>query len=84
MTTIPRPTETPTETLARPGTAAGAGSARATASAAAAQPGTWEHAVVNRRPGYSLEAPFYTDPEFYRKDLEAVFLRTWIFAASVA
>ena len=84
MTTIPRPTETPTETLTRPGTAAGSGSARATASAAAAQPGTWEHAVVNRRPGYSLEAPFYTDPEFYRKDLEAVFLRTWIFAASVA
>jgi Rieske 2Fe-2S family protein len=57
---------------------------RATTSAAVSQPGTWEHAVVNRRPGHSLEAPFYTDPEFYRRDLEAVFLTSWIFAASVA
>ncbi|GAA4510900.1 aromatic ring-hydroxylating oxygenase subunit alpha [Brevibacterium yomogidense] len=46
--------------------------------------GTWEHAVAHRRPGYSLEAPFYTDPDYYQKDLEAVFQKTWIFAASVA
>ncbi|MBB3951809.1 aromatic ring-hydroxylating oxygenase subunit alpha [Aureimonas jatrophae] len=32
-----------------------------------------------RRPGYSLEAPFYTDPAIFAADMEAVFERTWIF-----
>ncbi len=32
-----------------------------------------------RRPGYSLEAPFYTSPEVFAADMEAIFERTWIF-----
>ncbi|MCW4113543.1 aromatic ring-hydroxylating dioxygenase subunit alpha [Aurantimonas sp. MSK8Z-1] len=32
-----------------------------------------------RRPGYSLEAPFYTNPEIFEADLEVIFGRHWIF-----
>ena len=32
-----------------------------------------------RRPGHSLEAPFYTSPEIFAADIEAIFERTWIF-----
>ena len=31
------------------------------------------------RPGMSLERKFYTDPDFYRLDLETIFHRDWIF-----
>ena len=31
-----------------------------------------------RRPGHTLPQPFYTDPELYRFDLDAVFARSWI------
>ncbi|HLR43614.1 MAG TPA: aromatic ring-hydroxylating dioxygenase subunit alpha, partial [Brevibacterium sp.] len=55
-----------------------------TAQAPAARTDEWAHAVATRRPGYSLAAPFYTDPDFYQADLEAVFYTSWIFAASVA
>src|SRR5699024_10628998 len=55
-----------------------------TAQAPAARTDEWAHAVATRRPGYSLAAPFYTDPDFYQADLEAVFYASWIFAASVA
>ena len=33
----------------------------------------------NRRPGYSLEAPFYTDPDIFAADLDIIFGRHWIF-----
>lgn len=33
----------------------------------------------NRRSGYSLEAPFYTDPDIFATDLDIVFGRHWIF-----
>ncbi|MFD2236925.1 aromatic ring-hydroxylating oxygenase subunit alpha [Aureimonas populi] len=32
-----------------------------------------------RRPGYSLDAPFYTSPEIFAADMEAIFERHWIF-----
>lgn len=39
------------------------------------------HAVAHRVAGYSLEAPFYTDQEFFDLDMAAVFSRHWIFVA---
>src|SRR5699024_9937018 len=96
MTTIPRASgrsprydSTQTGTTTQPtapsqSVSAPAAGTDATTASAAAVPGTWAHAVAHRQPGCSLEAPFYTDPDYYRKDLEAVFQKTWIFAASVA
>jgi Rieske 2Fe-2S family protein len=34
--------------------------------------------VARRRRGYSLEAPFYRDPELFALDMEAIFARHWI------
>jgi phenylpropionate dioxygenase-like ring-hydroxylating dioxygenase large terminal subunit len=36
--------------------------------------------VARRRPGWSLEQPFYTDPDVFALDLERVFRRNWLFA----
>lgn len=33
----------------------------------------------NRRAGFSLEQRFYTDPDFYRLDLEHIWYRDWLF-----
>ncbi len=33
----------------------------------------------NRRPGFSLEQPFYIDPDFYKLDLELLWYRDWLF-----
>jgi Rieske 2Fe-2S family protein len=35
--------------------------------------------LKSRRPGFSLEQPFYIDPDFYRLDLELVWYRDWLF-----
>ncbi|WP_237152044.1 aromatic ring-hydroxylating oxygenase subunit alpha [Oryzibacter oryziterrae] len=35
--------------------------------------------LARRRPGYSLEAPFYTSQEIFDLDMEAVFYKTWIY-----
>jgi phenylpropionate dioxygenase-like ring-hydroxylating dioxygenase large terminal subunit len=35
--------------------------------------------IARRRPGWSLEQPFYTDPAVYSLDLERVFHRNWLF-----
>ena len=35
--------------------------------------------LLRRRPGHSLEAPFYTDEALYRADLDLIFARHWIF-----
>jgi Rieske 2Fe-2S family protein len=34
-----------------------------------------------RKPGHSLEAPFYTSPQIFESDLELIFCRHWIFVA---
>jgi Rieske 2Fe-2S family protein len=34
----------------------------------------------NRRDGYTLAREFYTDPDYYRLDLENIFYREWLFA----
>ncbi|WP_084499972.1 aromatic ring-hydroxylating oxygenase subunit alpha [Brevibacterium album] len=57
---------------------------RPTASGQAIFDAQWRERVTARRPGYSLEAPFYTDEAHFRKDMEAIFSRTWLFVASVA
>ena len=35
----------------------------------------------NRRDGFSLEQAFYTDPDYFRVDLELIWYRDWLFAA---
>ncbi len=37
-----------------------------------------------RRIGFSLEAPFYTDPTIFGLDMQGIFQKHWLFAASVA
>ncbi len=36
--------------------------------------------ILRRRPGYSLEAPFYQSKEIFDLDMQAIFGRHWIFA----
>ena len=36
--------------------------------------------LKSRNPGLSLGQKFYTDPDFYRLDLETIFYRDWLFA----
>ncbi|NVK33722.1 MAG: aromatic ring-hydroxylating dioxygenase subunit alpha, partial [Rhodobacteraceae bacterium] len=36
--------------------------------------------LQKRRPGYSLEQPFYTDPDIFDLDMEAIFYKEWLFA----
>lgn len=38
--------------------------------------------VARRRPGHALEGPFYTSPELFDLDVEAVFARHWVFVAT--
>ncbi|MFF1832004.1 aromatic ring-hydroxylating dioxygenase subunit alpha [Paenarthrobacter sp. NPDC058040] len=40
--------------------------------------------VASRRDGYSLEAPFYTSQEIFDLDIEAIFLKHWLFCAAEA
>ena len=40
--------------------------------------------LAERPTGMSLAAPFYYDPAFFTADMEGVFGRHWVFAASVA
>ncbi|MGP9821735.1 aromatic ring-hydroxylating oxygenase subunit alpha [Salinarimonas sp. NSM] len=40
-----------------------------------------EALLARRRPGHSLEAPFYTAPEIFEHDLALIFGRHWIFVA---
>lgn len=35
--------------------------------------------IRNRKAGFSLQQPFYTDPEFFRLDLELIWYRDWLF-----
>jgi Rieske 2Fe-2S family protein len=36
--------------------------------------------VSRQRPGYTLEQPFYVDPEIFAVDLERIYRRHWLFA----
>lgn len=36
--------------------------------------------LKNRRDGFSLPRPFYTDPDFFKVDMEAIHYRDWMFA----
>ncbi len=38
--------------------------------------------VARRRPGHSLEAPFYTSPDILRDDLRHIFGKHWVFVAT--
>lgn len=38
--------------------------------------------VARRRPGHVLEGPFYTSPEIFDLDIDAVFATQWIFVAT--
>jgi Rieske 2Fe-2S family protein len=40
--------------------------------------------VARRRPGFSLDAAFYTSQEIFDLDMEHIFGRQWLFAAPVA
>jgi hypothetical protein len=35
--------------------------------------------LKNRREGFSLEQAFYTDPNYYKLDLEMIWYRDWLF-----
>ncbi|GAA4486078.1 aromatic ring-hydroxylating oxygenase subunit alpha [Gluconacetobacter asukensis] len=37
--------------------------------------------IARRRPGHALESAFYTDPEIFRADMDAIFHQHWIYAA---
>lgn len=36
--------------------------------------------IDRQRSGYALQQPFYTDPDIYEADLEAIFYRDWLYA----
>ena len=36
--------------------------------------------LKSRRPGWSLEQPFYTDPAIFKADMARVYRRGWLFA----
>ena len=36
--------------------------------------------LKNRRSGFSLPQPFYTDPEFFKLDMENIYYKEWLFA----
>lgn len=40
--------------------------------------------LARRRRHFSLEAPFYTSPDIFTADMEGIFDRQWVFAASAA
>ncbi|WP_029088263.1 aromatic ring-hydroxylating oxygenase subunit alpha [Brevibacterium album] len=57
---------------------------RLTASLPEARIEELQRLLAERREGFSLEAPFYTDPAVFTADMEGIFGRHWVFAASVA
>ena len=42
-------------------------------------PSRLQQLIRNRRPGHSLDAPFYTSPEIFEADMEAIFGQHWIY-----
>ncbi|WP_413336758.1 aromatic ring-hydroxylating oxygenase subunit alpha [Brevibacterium sp. GP-SGM9] len=86
MTLAPETNRSPAGAGASGATAATPASATTTMPPAttATDPTVIDRFIDDRRPGYSLESPFYTSPEFYARDVEAIFASTWIFVATVA
>ncbi len=39
-----------------------------------------EQLLARRRPGFSLEQPFYTDPGLFDRDMAEIFYRDWLYA----
>ena len=35
--------------------------------------------LERRRPGFSLEQPFYTDPDYFKVDMDLIWYRDWLF-----
>lgn len=35
--------------------------------------------LESRKPGFSLQQPFYTDPDFFKLDMELIWSREWLF-----
>jgi Rieske 2Fe-2S family protein len=35
--------------------------------------------LQRRRPGFSLEQPFYTDPDYFKVDMDLIWYRDWLF-----
>ncbi|RUZ69618.1 aromatic ring-hydroxylating dioxygenase subunit alpha, partial [Mesorhizobium sp. M7A.F.Ca.US.003.02.2.1] len=35
--------------------------------------------LKGRRQGFSLEQPFYTDPDYFKLDMELIWYRDWLF-----
>src|SRR5687767_10066564 len=40
--------------------------------------------IAQHRPEYSLAQPFYNDPEIFRRDMERLIFRQWMFAGHVS
>lgn len=45
---------------------------------------TIDELLVSRKPGYSLQQRFYTDPDVYKLELEKIVYRNWILAGHVS
>src|SRR5262249_12110445 len=37
--------------------------------------------LQNRKPGFALTRPFYTDPDYFNLDMEMIWYREWLFIA---
>lgn len=42
------------------------------------------HLIEKQRPGYSLDADFYRAPEVFERDLQRIFLRSWLYVGHVS
>ncbi|MGY8995931.1 MAG: aromatic ring-hydroxylating dioxygenase subunit alpha, partial [Alphaproteobacteria bacterium] len=38
-----------------------------------------EELVARQKPGFTLDQPFYRDPDIFRKDLEKVVDKSWLY-----
>ena len=43
-----------------------------------------EQLIARQRPWHSLEQAFYTDPEIYRREVDRILLRSWLYAGHVS
>jgi Rieske 2Fe-2S family protein len=48
------------------------------------QPNTLAEAIARRRQGFSLEQVFYTSPNVFQRDMEAIYRKHWLFAGHVS
>jgi phenylpropionate dioxygenase-like ring-hydroxylating dioxygenase large terminal subunit len=43
-----------------------------------------EYLIENHRPGWSLEQPFYTDPQVFESEWQYIWRRFWLFTGTTA